>query len=119
MLGAFEDATKYLEPSRIHIEYFSAKEAPSVSGGFTVVLASSGRQIPVPAGSTILDALLKAGVEVPYACTEGICGSCETAVLEGVPDHRDIVLTDKERAASKTMMVCCSGSKSEKLELDL
>jgi vanillate O-demethylase ferredoxin subunit len=48
-----------------------------------------------------------------------VCATCETAVLEGIPDHRDLVLTENERAANKTMMVCCSGSKSERLVLDL
>jgi ferredoxin len=50
---------------------------------------------------------------------EGICGACETKVIEGTPDHRDVVLTEAERQASKTMMICCSGCKSERLVLDL
>jgi vanillate O-demethylase ferredoxin subunit len=50
---------------------------------------------------------------------EGVCGTCETRVLEGVPDHRDMILTDVEKAASKTMMICCSGAKTPKLVLDL
>lgn len=119
MLGAFEAATRHLGRSRVHLEYFTAKEPVSPSGGFTVVLARSQREIAVPSGKTILDALQEAGIDVPYSCMEGVCGSCETAVLEGVPDHRDLVLTDAERAASKTMMICCSGSKTEKLVLDL
>jgi vanillate O-demethylase ferredoxin subunit len=73
----------------------------------------------VPAGKTSLDTLRDGGVDTPYSCTEGVCGTCETRVLEGVPDHRDLILTEQERASSKTMMICCSGSKSEKLVLDL
>lgn len=119
MLSAFEEATKHLERSHVHVEYFSAKEGPAVSGGFTVVLARSGLEIRVPEGKTILDALLEAGVEVPHACVEGVCGSCETKVVEGVPDHRDVVLSEAERGRNNTMMVCCSGSKSERLVLDL
>lgn len=119
MLGAFEEATKDVDRSRVHVEYFAAKEAPALSGGFTVILARSRREIPVPPGKTILDALTAAGVDVPFSCTEGVCGSCETAVLEGIPDHRDLVLTDSERSSNKTMMVCCSGSKTERLVLDL
>jgi vanillate O-demethylase ferredoxin subunit len=119
MLAAFEDATRPIERSRVHVEYFKAKEPPAATGGFTVVLAKSGREVRVPAGTTILEALLKEGVDVPHACMEGVCATCETAVLEGIPDHRDLVLTENERAANKTMMVCCSGSKSERLVLDL
>jgi len=84
-----------------------------------VVLAKSGKEFAVPPGKTILDTLLDAGLDIPYSCTEGICGTCETRVLEGRPDHRDLILTEEERAAGKVMMICCSGSKSDKLVLDL
>ncbi|MBN9429915.1 MAG: oxidoreductase [Burkholderiales bacterium] len=119
MLAAYEEATRDLPPGRMHVEYFSAKEAPSTSGGFVVELANSGKTIEVPEGKTILDMLLDAGVDVPYSCMEGVCASCETRVIEGVPDHRDLVLTKEEQASNKVMMVCCSGSKSPKLVLDL
>jgi ferredoxin-NADP reductase len=119
MLEAFEQATKDLERKRIHVEYFTAKEPPAVEGGFRVVLAKSGRELMVPPGKTILDTLRDTGIDIPYSCTEGVCGTCETKVLEGIPDHRDLILTEEERASNKTMMVCCSGSKSAKLVLDL
>lgn len=119
MLDAFETATTDLPRERIHVEYFTAKEPPATEGGFTIVLAKSGREIPVPAGKTILETLKEAGLEMAYSCTEGVCGTCETKVLEGIPDHRDRILTDTQRAAGKTMMICCSGSKSERLVLDL
>jgi vanillate O-demethylase ferredoxin subunit len=70
-------------------------------------------------GMTALDALLVAGIDVPYGCRQGICGSCEISVLEGTPDHRDLVLSDEERAANRTMMPCCSGCIGERLVLDL
>ena len=66
-----------------------------------------------------LDTLLKAGVEVSHSCLEGVCGSCETKVLEGIPDHRDVVLSAQERASNRTMMICCSGSTGGPLVLDL
>jgi vanillate O-demethylase ferredoxin subunit len=119
MLDAFEQATQDLERERVHVEYFTAKEPPAVEGGFTVVLAKSGRELPVPPGKTILDTLRDVGLDMRFSCTEGVCGTCETRVLEGVPDHRDRILTDAERAANKKMMICCSGSKSERLVLDL
>jgi ferredoxin-NADP reductase len=119
MLEAFEAATAGLPRERVHVEYFTAKEPPAVEGGFKVVLAKSGKEFVVPPGKTILDTLLDAGLDIPYSCMEGICGTCETKVLEGTPDHRDLILTEEEHAAGKVMMICCSGSKSEKLVLDL
>ena len=119
MLEAFEAATKDLPRESVHVEYFTAKDAPAAEGGFTVVLAKSGKSFQVPPGKTILETLLDAGINVASSCLEGVCGTCETRVLEGVPDHRDVVLTESERKASKTMMICCSGSKSDRLVLDL
>jgi ferredoxin-NADP reductase len=119
MLSAFEAATAELPRERVHVEYFTAKDAPAVSGGFKVVLAKSGRELVVPAGKTILEALLEASIDVPYSCMEGVCGTCETKVLQGMPDHRDLVLNEAERAANKSMMICCSGAKSDRLVLDL
>jgi ferredoxin-NADP reductase len=119
MLEAFEQATKDLARNRVHLEYFAAKEPPARAGGFKVVLAKSGREFTVPPGKTILDTLRDSGIDVPHSCTEGVCGTCETKVLEGIPDHRDLILTETERASNKTMMICCSGAKSEKLVLDL
>ncbi len=119
MLGAFEEATKDLPRERVHLEYFTAKEAPAAAGGFTVVLARTGKSFVIAPGKTILETLLDAGVPVPSSCLEGVCGTCETKVLEGVPDHRDVVLTEAERQANKTMMICCSGCKGDKLVLDI
>ena len=119
MLEAFENAAKDLPRERVHVEYFTAKEAPAAEGGFTVVLAKSGQSFLVMPGKTILETLTDAGMNVASSCLEGVCGTCETRVLEGTPDHRDVVLTEAERKASKTMMICCSGSKSERLVLDL
>ena len=119
MLAAFEAATAALPREQVHVEYFTAKEPPAVAGGFNVVLAKSGRQFAVPPGKTILETLLDAGLEVPYSCMEGVCGTCETRVVEGVPDHRDLVLSEAEHAEGKTMMICCSGCKGERLVLDL
>ena len=119
MLAAFEQATAGLPREQVHVEYFSAKDAPDTSGGFTVELARSGLTIQVPPGKTILDAVLDQGVDVPYSCTEGVCATCETRVLAGIPDHRDVVLSPEEQASNQTMMICCSGAKSERLVLDL
>ncbi|UGY13307.1 PDR/VanB family oxidoreductase [Bradyrhizobium septentrionale] len=119
MLEAFEAATADRPAGHVHVEYFQAREAPAAEGGFDVRLARSNRTIAVEVGKTILDALLDAGMAVNYACAEGVCGTCETRVLEGIPDHRDQFLSEDEQAANKSIMICCSGAKSRTLVLDL
>jgi vanillate O-demethylase ferredoxin subunit len=119
MLEAFQAACCERPKANVHIEYFSAPVTGPPAGGFVVSLARSGKRVVVPKDKSILDALLEAGVDAPYSCNEGICGSCETRVIAGVPDHRDVVLTDKDKEAGHVMMICCSGSKSEELVLDL
>lgn len=120
MLAAFESATAFLDPERVHLEYFASKpKSPATNGGFHVELARSGRIIWVDAGKSILDTLLAQDIEVPYSCMEGVCGACETRVLGGIPDHRDGVLSEVERASSDRMMICCSGAKTERIRLDL
>jgi tetrachlorobenzoquinone reductase len=119
MLEAFHVAVAAVPEDRIHVEYFSPKEEASKEGGFTVVLARSGKEIIVPAGQSILETLREAGLALDSSCEEGICGVCETPVISGVPDHRDAVLSDHEHASNKTMMICCSGCKSDRLILDL
>lgn len=86
---------------------------------FEVVCARSGVTVTVRPGTSVLEALDAAGVAVASSCEQGICGTCETAVLEGEPDHRDSVLSDAERAAGKTMMLCVSRARSARLVLDL
>ena len=54
-----------------------------------------------------------------HSCAEGVCGTCETRVIDGIPDHRDLFLSPEEQAANKTIMICCSGSKSGTPVLDL
>lgn len=119
MLEAFEQATASLAPERVHREYFAAREAAATRGGFTVELSRSGRSIEIQPGKTILECLIAEGVEPMYSCQEGVCGTCEVRVLDGEPDHRDLVLNMAERAANNRMMVCCSGAKTRKLVLDL
>lgn len=119
MLEAFEAATADRAAAHVHVEYFKAREKPAVEGGFELRLARSNRTIVVAEGQSILDAVLDTGVAVNYSCTSGICGTCETRVIEGVPDHRDQFLSEEERGANKTVMICCSGSKSPTLVLDL
>ncbi|MEY9854872.1 ferredoxin-NADP reductase [Catenulispora sp. GAS73] len=104
-----------------HVERFEPKADAAVGGErrFEIELSRTGRTLGVPADASILDVVRAAGVPVLYSCTEGTCGTCETDVLDGVPDHRDSVLTAAERAAGDTMMICVSRARTERLVLDL
>jgi ferredoxin len=84
-----------------------------------VVCATAGLDLVVPPGASILDVVRSAGLPVAGPCRDGSCGACETRVLEGEPEHRDAVLTDDERAAGETMMICVSGVHGDRLVLDL
>jgi tetrachlorobenzoquinone reductase len=92
---------------------------PTSNGGFNVRLRRSGRILAVAPADSILDVLLDAGVNVSFSCTEGFCGTCETRVIDGIPDHRDSFLSDEEKAENSKIMICCSRSKSPVLTLDL
>jgi tetrachlorobenzoquinone reductase len=119
MLNAFEAATANWPRAQVHVEYFTAKEAPARKGGFTVELARSGQEFFIPEGHTILEVLLDEGIDVDYSCELGICGACEQRVMSGIPEHRDSILTEEEQAENKRVMICCAGCKSERLVLDL
>jgi ferredoxin len=84
-----------------------------------VELAQSGMTLDVPPDRSILEVVEAAGVQVLSSCQEGTCGTCETGVLAGEPEHRDSLLTNEERAANDTMMICVSRSCGAKLVLDL
>lgn len=122
MLDAFEKFSAELGHENAHVERFAAvehKPAEDARATFTVELARSGKSFTVVPGKSILDTLLEGGIEVDHSCCEGVCGSCETKVLAGEPDHRDSILSVKERASNKVMMLCVSGCKSASLSLDL
>lgn len=106
--------------SQLHCEFFAAEVARSDSdASFEIKLASSGRIILVPRDKTVTKALSEAGVDIMMSCEEGVCGTCLTRVLEGVPDHRDLYLTPEEQAANDQFTPCCSRSKTPMLVLDL
>lgn len=119
MIEEFKRLTATVESERIHLEYFAADTQCADDGGYTLDLARSGKQIAVQPGETMLDALLNAGVNIGFACSEGICGTCKVKVLCGEPDHRDLFLSEAEKSSNQAVMVCCSGSRSSSLVLDL
>jgi ferredoxin len=86
---------------------------------FTVVLARSGREVRIRDGETILIALLNAEIDVDFSCEEGMCGACEVKVLAGVPIHRGTIYPAEEHERRSTVLICCAGSRSERLTLDI
>ncbi len=107
--------------THLHFESFGG-DAPAPQEGdhaFVVELARSGQAVVIPVGGSILDALEAAGVIVPSVCREGSCGSCECIVIEGEVDLRDQILSEQEQQANKSLMICVSRAKGERLKLDV
>jgi ferredoxin-NADP reductase len=121
LLAAVERECADRPPHTVHTERFAADElgAPARTARFEVELARTGRRVTVGPGASVLDAVRGEGVEVLSSCRQGICGTCETTVLGGRPDHRDSLLDDDERAANDCMYVCVSRSLDDRLVLDL
>ncbi|MFW0794412.1 PDR/VanB family oxidoreductase [Gordonia sp. CPCC 205515] len=113
--------TQHWPVGRLRLERFTAQpgDEASRSIAFELELARSGHVVTVAPEVGVLDALADAGIGVLSSCREGLCGTCETTVLDGVPDHRDSVLDDDERAANNCMLVCVSRACSDRLVLDL
>ncbi len=120
LMNAVQVATAARATERVHFEWFTAPViATADDQPFTILLRNSGKRLEVPAGRSILEVLEEAGEGVPYSCREGLCATCKTPVLAGIPDHRDSVLSAAERAANDQMLICVSRAKSELLELDI
>lgn len=125
LLTAAEQRCATWPSGSLHLERFAAKPQPEPEDGqpgeqpFEVVCQRSGLTVTVPPGQSIIDALDENGVSVLSSCLEGVCGTCETRVLEGVPEHRDSLLSEEEQEANEYMMICVGRSKSDRLVLDL
>ncbi|MCW2851420.1 MAG: ferredoxin [Nocardioides sp.] len=121
LLAAVEEQCRNWPKGSLHVERFAPKPLtePVLSGAFEVYLAQSDIALTVPTDKSILTVVEEAGVDVLSSCAEGTCGTCETPVLEGVPDHRDSVLDEIERAAGDCMMICVSRSCTSRLVLNL
>jgi ferredoxin-NADP reductase len=125
LLEALEErAERDLASHQLHLERFGA--APSAVAtddraldNFEIVIASSGAVLPVGPGDRMIDVVRTVAPQVPFSCEEGYCGSCETGVVDGIPCHRDTILTDDERASNETMMICVGRALSERITLDL
>lgn len=119
MLSAFEKSTAKLPCELVHTERFSPAAMPDGSSAFVVELVRQGFKLNVPDGKTILEVIEEAGVQIESSCRIGICGSCEVGIVEGEADHRDDYLTEDEKEKGRSMMICCSRSKSPVLRLDV
>jgi ferredoxin-NADP reductase len=105
----------------VHVERFApvTRENSGEDTAFEVELANSCATLTVPPGKSVLEVIEGAGIPVLSSCREGTCGTCETPVLDGVVEHRDSLLTEEERAADDTMMICVSRARGARLVLDL
>jgi ferredoxin-NADP reductase len=120
LMSAVERASQQRPAGTVHFEWFAAKSTPTAEQlAFTVKLRSSNVALAVGPRQTVLGVLEHHGIPVPSSCREGTCGTCQTGIVEGVPDHRDSVLSAQQRAANDCMMVCVSRARSEVLVLDL
>ena len=122
LLSAVEAKCANWPLGSLHLERFSAKpQEPSAAAeeSFELVLQQTGVTVTVPPDKTVFQAAQEAGANVLGSCMEGICGTCETEVVEGDVDHRDSVLNDEERASNEFMMICVSRCKSKRLVLDI
>lgn len=121
LLNAVERSCAHWPSGSLHVERFVAKplSEPVLSTPFEVQLRGSGVAVAVDPDQSVLDAVEAAGVSVLSSCREGTCGTCETAVLEGTPDHRDSILDTEARERGESMMICVSRSCTPRLVLDL
>lgn len=121
LLDAVEARCTHWAPGILRTERFVARDqdAPVRDEAFEVELVRSGLAVTVPTHASVLDALREAGVQVLSSCREGTCGTCETGVVSGQPDHRDSILDDDERAANDCMFICVSRACGDRLVLEL
>ncbi len=122
LLAAVEQHTADWPADMLQVERFKAKQVDVSADGdqpVTLECSRSQRTVDVPGDCSLLDALEAAGVPVNSSCRDGICGTCETTVLSGEPEHRDSLLSAAEQSAGKSMMVCVSRARTPRLVLDL
>jgi ferredoxin-NADP reductase len=122
LLAAMQEATTHWPAGSLVVERFAPVVTPEPTGeeaAFEVEAAASGLTVTVEPGVSIVRALETVGIFAETSCEEGICGTCETRVLAGTPEHRDSLLSDEERDAGETMMICVGRCRGERLVLDL
>jgi len=106
--------------ANLHREHFKGQGGVTPHDtAFDVRIASTGKVFQIQAGKTVLQVLSEGGIDIPRSCEQGICGTCATRVLEGIPEHRDLYLNAEERQRNDLFMPCCSRARSDVLLLDL
>jgi ferredoxin-NADP reductase len=119
LIRAVEARFKKRPDYTLRVERFTNSDVPLHGTSFSVRLCRSEKTIEVGANESILEAMENVGLRPSFSCREGVCGTCETVVLAGRPDHRDAVLSEAEKAHGRTMMICVSRSLDPLLELDV
>ncbi|AEF40708.1 PDR/VanB family oxidoreductase [Hoyosella subflava] len=124
LMDAVEKLCSHWPEGSLHLERFAARkqtgeEAAAGLDSYQVVCQRSGITVAVEPGISMLEALEDADVPILSSCLDGVCGTCQTRVLEGTPDHRDSLLNAAERASGSVILPCVSRSRTEKLVLDL
>jgi ferredoxin-NADP reductase len=121
LLDAVTQRCKRWPTGALHLERFASSETSTSCGDgeFDVQLARTGKCLRVPADRSLLEVLEEAGYDIDNSCRAGICGTCELAVTDGIPEHNDDVLSDEERESNEIILPCVSRSKSDRLTVDL
>lgn len=121
MLDELEHRSAEWPKGALRIERFQARSFADLGDGdaFEVVAQKSGLSVSVEPGCSILSMLEQAGIPLASSCLEGVCGTCETAIIDGVADHRDSILSPDERETNETMMICVSRARSPRIVLDI
>jgi ferredoxin-NADP reductase len=119
LIKAVEARFKTRPDCTLRVERFSNSNVPRHGTSFLVRLCRSGKTLEVGPSESVLEAMESVGLRPSFSCREGVCGTCETVVLAGRPDHRDVVLSEAEKAHGRTMMICVSRSLDPLLELDV
>jgi ferredoxin len=122
LMAAVEQAGAHWPEGALRFEWFAPRSRPEGEGppgAFEVRCARSGVTLTVPADRSLLSVLDRSGVAISSSCEQGVCGTCEVAVLEGEVEHRDSILSAAERAAGRSMMACVSRARGSRLVLDI
>ncbi|QRQ86359.1 PDR/VanB family oxidoreductase [Cupriavidus oxalaticus] len=120
LMHAVQASTPEAASQRVHFEWFAApQDDGKPNEPFEIEIASSGKVFPVSAEETALEVLRAHGIDIGSSCEEGVCGTCEVHVLSGCIEHRDVLLSEAERAGNKCMMTCVSRGRRERIVLDL
>ncbi|MNF49683.1 Phthalate dioxygenase reductase [compost metagenome] len=85
---------------------------------FTITLSRSGKTFSMPGNQTVLAAAKKAGTIIPSSCSQGVCGTCKTAVLQGTVamNHNGGI---RQREIDKGLRLLCCSKPTSDLVIDL